>query len=202
VQQAAEQVGQEAQRAAGQAKGRLVQEIGRRSSQAGGQLGSTASDVRAAAAELRRIGKEQPASLADQAADRLEQLGGYLRDSGGQRILNDIEDFARRQPWAVVAGGMALGLIMSRFLKASSSERYRRSTSERYPATSETAIKSELVASYGTTTPRYEDDIREGGVLTSGVAPAYEATPAERGTTGTDPIDLSTQFESTSPTER
>ena len=32
--------------------------------------------------------------------------------------------FGRRQPWAVIAGGLALGFAASRFLKASSSRRY------------------------------------------------------------------------------
>jgi hypothetical protein len=43
-------------------------------------------------------------------------------------LLRDVEDFARRNPWAVAAGGFALGFVASRLLKASSSERYRAST--------------------------------------------------------------------------
>jgi hypothetical protein len=77
--------------------------------------------------ELRKQGKDTPARLAEQAADRTERVGSYLRDSDSDRILNDVEDFARRQPWAVVAGGLALGFVASRFLKASSGDRYRSS---------------------------------------------------------------------------
>ena len=56
--------------------------------------------------------------------ERVDLLGYYLSDSNADRILDDIENFARRQPWAVVFGGAALGFLASRFLKASSSRRY------------------------------------------------------------------------------
>ena len=83
-----------------------------------------ASDARSVADELRKQGKEQPAKLAEQAAQRAESLGDYLQRSDGDAILRDLENFGRRQPWAVIAGGLALGFAASRFLKASSSRRY------------------------------------------------------------------------------
>jgi hypothetical protein len=43
-----------------------------------------------------------------------------------------VEDFARSKPWAVAAGGLALGFAASRFLKASSSRRYQQ-TQAGYP---------------------------------------------------------------------
>jgi len=89
-----------------------------------------AQDARSVADELRRQGKDQPAKLAEQAAERVESLGGYLQRSDGDTILRDIEDFGRRQPWAVIAGGLALGFAASRFLKASSSRR----SEQRYQA--------------------------------------------------------------------
>jgi len=88
-----------------------------------------ASDVRAVSASLREQGKDQPAKLAEQAADRAERLGSYLRESDADRILGDVEDFGRRQPWAVIAGGVTLGLVASRFLKASSIDRYEQRSS-------------------------------------------------------------------------
>jgi hypothetical protein len=77
------------------------------------------------AVQLRRQGKDTPARYAEQAADRAERLGNYLKDSDGETILRDVEEFARRKPWAVAAGGLALGFAASRLLKASSTERYR-----------------------------------------------------------------------------
>ena len=118
---------EKAQQAAGQAKGRLREQVDQRSTQAGEQVASTAADVRTVGEELRKQGKDKPAQLADQAAKRAERLGGYLKESDADRILGDLEDFGRKQPWAVAAGGLALGFAASRFLKASSEKRYQAS---------------------------------------------------------------------------
>jgi hypothetical protein len=56
-------------------------------------------------------------------------VGQWLESSDGDKLVRDVEGFARRNPWAVAAGGLVLGLTASRFLKASSSERYRSSLS-------------------------------------------------------------------------
>jgi hypothetical protein len=114
----------QAQQAAGQAKSTLRSQVDQRSTDAGQKVGGFASDIRTVGDQLREQGKDQPAKLADQAADRAERLGSYLSESDADRILGDVEDFGRRQPWAVIAGGVALGLVASRFLKASSSRRY------------------------------------------------------------------------------
>lgn len=117
--------------ATGRAREQIRDQVNRRSSDAGERVQSTAADVRSVAEELRRQGKDAPARYAEQAAERAERLGGYLHEADGDRILRDVEDFGRRNPWAVVASGMALGFMASRLLKASSSERYR---SAREPA--------------------------------------------------------------------
>ena len=85
--------------------------------------------MRSVSEHLREQGKDQPAKLAEQAADRAERLGSYLKENDADRILDDVEDFGRRQPWAVIAGGVALGFVASRFLKASSSRRYEQRAS-------------------------------------------------------------------------
>ena len=114
-----------AQGALGQARSRLRDQIDQRSTQAGEQVQSTAQDVRSMAEQLRGQGKDAPARVAEQVADRAESFGSYLRDADGERLLRDVEDIARRQPWLVAAGGLALGFAASRFLKASSSRRYQ-----------------------------------------------------------------------------
>jgi hypothetical protein len=121
----ASQAQDKAKEAAGEARGRVREEVDRRSTEIGGRVGSSAGDARSVAEELRKQGKDTPARYVEQAADRVERLGGYLERSDGDRIVRDVEDFARRNPWAVAAGGLALGFAASRMLKASSSERYR-----------------------------------------------------------------------------
>ena len=118
--------------ALGQARTRLREQVDQRSSQAGDQVSATAQDMRSVAEQLRGQGKEWPARLADQLADRAESFGGYLRGADGEQLLRDVESFARRQPWAMVAGGLTLGFAASRFLKASSSRRYQAGEPDRY----------------------------------------------------------------------
>jgi hypothetical protein len=131
AQEKAREVAGQAQDKAGEARdkarGRMSQEVDRRSTQAGEQVTANASEARSVADELRKQGKDTPARYVEQAADRAERLGGYLQESDGDRILRDVEDFARRNPWAVAAGGLVLGFVASRMLKASSGDRYRAS---------------------------------------------------------------------------
>ena len=124
VGEAADQAKETAQNVAAQAQNKVREQVDQRTTEAGERIGSTAEDIRSVGQELRNQGKEGPANVAEQAADRIDRAGGYLRDSDGDRILNDVEDFGRRQPWAVLAGAVVVGLAAARFLKASSRERY------------------------------------------------------------------------------
>ena len=125
---ATSQVQEKAEETAQKAQGMLRDQINERSTKAGEQISSTANDLRSVGDELRNQGKDTPAKLADNAAERTERLGSYLAEADSDRILSDVEDFGRRQPWVVIAGGVALGLVASRFLKASSSRRYETRT--------------------------------------------------------------------------
>jgi hypothetical protein len=118
------QVGEMTQDARQQARGRAREEVDRRSTQAGEQVSSTAAALRRTGSQLRDEGKDTPARVADQAAERAERLGGYLQEADADRILRDIEGFGRRRPWALAAAGATLGLLAARFLKASSAGRY------------------------------------------------------------------------------
>jgi hypothetical protein len=137
--------------AAGQARGRLTDQVNQRSTQAGQQVSGASGDVRSVAQELRNQGKDRPAQIADQVADRAERLGSYLERSDAERILRDVEDFGRRQPWVIVTGGLALGLLASRFLKASSRRRYETYQSSYRPPTR--PLPSETYTGYTGTTP-------------------------------------------------
>ena len=134
AQQAKEVTSETTSEVAGQAKGGLREQVDQRSTQAGEQVSSAAGDLRSVGEELRRQGKDRPARVADQAAERAERLGGYLKESDGERILSDIEDFGRGQPWAVAGAGLALGFVTSRFVKASSGRRYEALVAERREA--------------------------------------------------------------------
>ena len=122
TQQAQEKAHRVAARASDQARSQLDQ----RSTELGERVTSTADDMRTIGEQLRQQGKDQPAKLAEQAAHRVERVGSWFRDSDSDRLLSDVEDFGRRQPWVFALGGLALGIAAARFLKASSAERYQR----------------------------------------------------------------------------
>lgn len=134
AQEVAGQAQEKAQEAAGQAQEKLREQIDQRSTQAGEKVSGTAEDLRSVGEELRNQGKETPAKLADQGAERIERVGSYLSESDADTLLSDIEDFGRRQPLAVLAGGLVVGMAAARFLKASSGNRYRSRIESEGPA--------------------------------------------------------------------
>lgn len=121
---AKEQAQQAAQGMAGKVQDAARQQVGERSTQAGERVSSISSDLRSVSEQLRTQENETGAKLADQAAEQAERAGSYLADSDADKILSDIEDLGRRQPWLALVGGVALGVAAARFMKASSSERY------------------------------------------------------------------------------
>ena len=57
-------------------------------------------------------------------ARRADDVGDYLQSAEADRILGDIEGFARRRPWLTAGVGALAGLLASRFVKASGNRRY------------------------------------------------------------------------------
>ena len=125
---AKEQVQEKAQEkvkeGAQQAQVRVREQVDQRSTHAGEQVSATAQALRSTSRQLRDQGQDGPAQAAEKAAHHAERLGGYLSESSADRILSDLEDFGRRQPLAAIGLGIAVGFAASRFLKASSRERY------------------------------------------------------------------------------
>ena len=179
----------------GQARGRLREQIDQRSTQAGDEIRSTAHQVRNLAEQLRGQGKDTPARLVEQAADRSESFGNYLRNADGEQLLDDAESLARRLPWAVAAGGLALGFAASRLLKASSSRRYSSGQGARhlsyagertYPpptgTTASTVDPASAQSDYGTEAPHTQTD------PVPPVGGTYDRAP-ESGTPVAEPAD-------------
>ena len=156
-------------------------EVDTRSTQAGEQAETVANDVRSVGEHLRAEGKDKPAELADKAAARVADLGDYLKRSDGDAILRDVERFGRDKPWAVMAGGVALGIAASRFLKASSSRRYHEQESTaNLPARRADVDREASARPGGTPTPALAATTPVPGAperelsLTGGVLPAAD----------------------------
>jgi ElaB/YqjD/DUF883 family membrane-anchored ribosome-binding protein len=125
AQEAAGQAQEKAQQAASQAQDKLREQIDQRSAQAAEQINAQASDLRSVSEALRNEGKAGPADAADRLATYAEKVGGYLHEKDSNALLADAEDFGRQRPWAAAAAGLAVGFAASRFLKASSRQRYQ-----------------------------------------------------------------------------
>ena len=123
----ADQAKEKAQEAGARARSRVRDEVDRRSTEAGDQAGTAAQALRDTSQRLREEGNEPVANGMEQVAQRVERAGDWLRESDGDRIMREVEDFGRRNPLAVMAGGLALGFAASRLLKASSRRRYEES---------------------------------------------------------------------------
>jgi hypothetical protein len=124
VAEVAGQAQEKAQQAAGQVQERLRAQLDQRFTQLSGQVGEQASGLRSVGEVLHEQGTDGPANLAEQLAGYAERVARYLHEKDAGAVLSDAEGLGRRQPWAVAAGGVALGFAASRFLKASSSQRY------------------------------------------------------------------------------
>jgi len=130
--QMAQNVTDQVAEGAEQAKQNLLeqgrQQMDDRTTTAGEQLTGFADVARRVASSLREEGNAPHAKAADTVAEKVEQVGSYLKNADSNKMLRDIEDFGRRQPAALAAGGVVIGLLAARFLKASSAQRSLGST--------------------------------------------------------------------------
>jgi ElaB/YqjD/DUF883 family membrane-anchored ribosome-binding protein len=120
-----DQIQEKARDAAGQAQDTVRQQVDQQAKKAAERISGTADDLRSVGEELRKQGKDGPAKLADRAAEQTEKVGSYLSGAGPDQMLHDAEDFGRERPWALLGGGLVLGAVAARFLKASSRGRYQ-----------------------------------------------------------------------------
>ena len=122
--QVTDQAKDKAHDVAGQAKSAASDQLDTRSTQLGDTVGSKAEEVRSLGDSLHEQGNDTVAKVVDQVASYTEQLADYLRNADGGSLMNDVERMARKQPWAVSLGGLALGFAASRVVRASSERRH------------------------------------------------------------------------------
>ena len=137
TEQAKEHVQEVAEQAKSQTREQLRSQINHRSTQVGDQAETTAKAVRRASEQLRSEGNDRAANVIDAVADRGERFGAYLRRADGDQILRDVEDFARKQPWLIAGGSAVAGFLASRFMKATSRDRFHAATIGGYPSWTE-----------------------------------------------------------------
>jgi hypothetical protein len=96
VSQSKEQVQQKAGEVKGSAMERVRDQLDSQSTRLGEQLTPFAHALRETSMHLEEDGQSSGAKAAQGAADQAERLALYLKESDSDRILGDVEDFARR----------------------------------------------------------------------------------------------------------
>jgi hypothetical protein len=108
-----------AQAAAEQAKARAAAQVDEKSTQVGQQVASQAEALEGVAGELRNQGKDGPAKVAEQAAEKVRNVGDYLEQADGEKLVGAAQQVARDNPAAAAAVGAAAGFAAGRVIKAS-----------------------------------------------------------------------------------
>jgi hypothetical protein len=107
------------QAAAGQAKDQAAAQVDEKSTQVGRQIGSQGEALDGVAGELRKQGKDGPAKIAEQAAEKVKNVGDYLEQADGEKLVEAAQKVAKDNPAAAAAAGAAAGFAAGRVIKAS-----------------------------------------------------------------------------------
>lgn len=86
---------------------------------AGERLREAVRSLNEVADTLEQRGNKGASDVVHSAADRAEGVTNYLESASTKEMLQEANRFAREHMWSVVVGGAVLGIIASRFLKAS-----------------------------------------------------------------------------------
>lgn len=95
--------------------------VDERKAMAADRLHSFADALRQTGSTLQDRQEESVAGYANAAADQIEKFSGYLRQQDIGNVLQEVQNFARRQPEVFVAGTLAAGFLLGRLFKSSSS---------------------------------------------------------------------------------
>lgn len=119
----AREVVQQAKDRAGE---RIESRITDSKSRAAETLSGVASTLLSSSQQLREQNHSGAGRAVERAAEGVERFAHYLQDTNVDEVVDQVYDFARRQPAAFIGGAFALGFLASRFIKATTPEGARR----------------------------------------------------------------------------
>jgi hypothetical protein len=100
-----------------------------------------------------------PASRAfERAAEGVDRFAQYLQDTDVDDVIDQVHEFARRQPAAFIGGAFALGFIASRFIKATTPNSRRLPAASDYGRGYDSSYDTSRSYESGT---RYTGDVEE-----------------------------------------
>jgi len=100
-------------------KGRATDQLNTQKGRATEGLDTVAHAVRQTTEQLRAGQHDTIAEYIDKAAEQLERFSTRMREKDVNEILQDVQQFARRQPALFIGGSFAAGLLAARFLRSS-----------------------------------------------------------------------------------
>jgi len=106
-----------------QVQQRAGDQINRQKETAASELSTVVNAVRRFGESLNNEGNGPIARFAaqygDKAANSLDRLAKYLRDQEPKQLLDDVQNFGRRQPALLIGGAFLLGFAGARLIKSS-----------------------------------------------------------------------------------
>jgi len=123
VKQTVGQVTDQAQQATGQMMDQARQQVSSRfagqKDRAAEGLTGVAHALRQTSQQLRSQDQQAVTGYIESAASQVERVSNYLKQNDLGGLIDDVEQFARRQPALFLGGTFVLGLLGARFLKSS-----------------------------------------------------------------------------------
>jgi ElaB/YqjD/DUF883 family membrane-anchored ribosome-binding protein len=120
---AVEQVKSEAGRLTQAARSRTLSYVEERKMRLADNINGMADAARNAAQQFDDHGNAAMAEYIQRAAAGLEHFSDTMRSRDVSALVDDVEGFARRQPAVFIGASVALGFLLTRFLKSSSERR-------------------------------------------------------------------------------
>lgn len=119
VSKGAQQVSQQAQQAAQQAVTSAKSTIDSQKDKSVDTLSQTATALHKTGQDLQQNNVPVAPQVVDMAANKIEDVAGYLRNKNIVELIDDAERYARNNGAIVMGGAFVLGLLAARFLKSS-----------------------------------------------------------------------------------
>lgn len=117
-----EQAKQKVTEGVDQAKRQAKSTLDEQKSRTAEQLGGIAGALRQTGEQLQEQDNAMVAQYAQGAADQIERFSNYLQTADVSELWRETQNLARRQPELFVAGALAGGFLLARFLKSSSAQ--------------------------------------------------------------------------------
>lgn len=181
-----DQVKEKTSEAGKQVAGNLRSSFEEQKGQTADQVQNIASALRNSGQELRSNNQESVAQYTDLVADQVEQFSDYVRNQDLNGMLQDVRNLAQRQPELFVTGSLAAGFLLGRFLKSTSRESNRSSSSygrgrQSYPGSYQTNAYSGGSYESGYSPARTGENIRSYSYEENRIAYGDPMAPAQGG---------------------